>query len=159
MCFCESCACVHTHTHPDLFRIRGLVQTIFGKISVIVTFGGEGLKAMTLQNFTCIVCKFCFINIQSCIKSSCSVDYTSNCGSMSIQNTLFGRIAKDEQHIYKVPTTHICATKQTHNALGGYVKAASYQTIRFHYCNKTMSRLLHHNDHRSPMTLIVSHVH
>ena len=38
--------------------------------------------------------------IQSCKKSSCSVDSS---GSMSIQTTLFGRVVKDEQHIYKVP--------------------------------------------------------
>ena len=36
--------------------IRGLVQTIFGKISVIVTLGGGGgggVKAMTLRKFYC----------------------------------------------------------------------------------------------------------
>ena len=37
-------------------NVRGLVQTIFGKISVIVTLGGGGgggVKAMTLRKFYC----------------------------------------------------------------------------------------------------------
>ena len=34
--------------------VRGLVQTIFGKISVIVTLGGGGgVKAMTLRKIYC----------------------------------------------------------------------------------------------------------
>ena len=40
-----------------LLSLRGLVQTIFGKISVIVTLGGGGggggVKAMTLRKFYC----------------------------------------------------------------------------------------------------------
>ena len=110
---------------------------------------------------------------------------------MSIQTTLFRRVVKDEQHIYKVPQNkyekfiEMCGNEpgeriqeqarknlsskhryvvhglNVHNALSGYMKAASYQSIRFHH--KTMTSYStgapHKEDHRSPMTLIVSHVH
>jgi hypothetical protein len=34
--------------------VRGHVQTILGKINVIVTLGGGGVRAMTLSHLTCI---------------------------------------------------------------------------------------------------------